>query len=93
MSGIPSNTLVRVPGNWVPLSEIEIGDTVISADGSLTKVLAVYDTGMQPVYRFTFTDGRQCDTSADYVWDLEVRYFCRLRLGFRRICRDLQEER
>lgn len=42
MSGIPSNTLVRVPGNWVPLSEIEIGDTVISADGSLTKVLAVY---------------------------------------------------
>ena len=71
MSGIPSNTLVRVPGNWVPLSEIEIGDTVISADGSLSKVLAVYDTGMQPVYRFTFTDGRQCDTSADYVWDLE----------------------
>lgn len=44
MSGIPSNTLVRVPGNWVPLSEIEIGDTVISADGSLSKVLAVYDT-------------------------------------------------
>jgi hypothetical protein len=66
-------TLVRIPGGWKPIEEIVIGDSVISRDGTTTKVIGVYPQGQLQLYKVTFVDGRSVEVCEEHLWSIHYR--------------------
>lgn len=64
----PISTPVLTPDGWIPIGELNVGDTVIGGDGLPCKVTKVMDQGWLPVYRMTFDDGASVCCSADHHW-------------------------
>jgi hypothetical protein len=50
------------------MSDIRVGDEVISADGSATVVEAVFPQGVKPIYRITLSDGSVTRSTLDHLW-------------------------
>ncbi|MDR1613129.1 MAG: hypothetical protein LBT97_10175, partial [Planctomycetota bacterium] len=70
----PLTARVLTPSGYRLMSEIHVGDEVTAADGSATKVEAVYPQGVQPIYRITLSDGSSARSTADHLWKVrEVR--------------------
>lgn len=59
---------IRVPGGWKEMGEIQVGDYVIAADGSPTRVTGIYPQGITPVYSVKFKDGREVLCSDEHIW-------------------------
>lgn len=60
--------LVKIPGGWKQMGDIELGDDVIAKDGSTTKVTGVFPQGKVQLYRVTFEDDRFVDCCAEHLW-------------------------
>lgn len=69
----PLDSLVKVPGGWKTMGEMSVGDDVVAADGTTTKVLGVFPQGVRPVYEVTFVDGRVVRADADHLWEIHDR--------------------
>lgn len=65
---LADGTPVLTPTGWKPIEQLHAGDPVIAADGTATKVTAVYPQGVRPLYRITFSDGISVDCDAEHLW-------------------------
>lgn len=63
-----NNTLIKIPGGWKKMGDIEVGDYVIARDGSHTMVEGVYPQGKLQLYRITFDDGRSLECCGEHLW-------------------------
>lgn len=55
----------------VPLGDLEVGDTVLAADGTPTRVTGISETWTdRPCYRLTFSDGAVIVADAEHEWDV-----------------------
>lgn len=62
------DSLVKVPGGWKRMGEIQLGDMVTAADGTPSPVIGIYPQGMQDSYKITFEDGRTTECGLDHLW-------------------------
>ncbi|WP_036554298.1 replicative DNA helicase [Nocardiopsis sp. CNT312] len=63
------DTLVPTPQGWTTMGGIEVGDEVLAADGTPTRVVA--DSGVmvdRPCYEITFDDGTKVVADAQHQW-------------------------
>ncbi len=67
----PLDAKLLTPHGWTTMGEIREGDEVITVNGDSAKVTGVYDKGVQPVYRVTFSDGATTRASADHPWEVQ----------------------
>lgn len=64
---VSSDALINCEGKGlVPLSDIEVGDKVLTHKGRYRKVTAVHQQGVLPVLRLHSRSGRQVDAAADH---------------------------
>ena len=63
----PLSARVLTPSGFVAMGDISAGDTVITGDGSHSKVLGVYPQGMKDVFRVVCRDG-ETRATADHLW-------------------------
>jgi hypothetical protein len=68
--GHPLSTRVLTPAGWTAIGALALGSTVIGSDGKPTRVTGVFDRGMMPVYRVSFSDGASVVTDGDHLWQL-----------------------
>ncbi|EBW9734483.1 hypothetical protein DQR70_05765 [Salmonella enterica subsp. enterica serovar Oslo] len=66
---------IRVPGGWIKMRDVKVGDTVTARDGTPTKVLGVYPQGVTRQFRVTFRDGRSVLASPDHLWTVRWRHY------------------
>lgn len=64
----PNDSPVRIPGGWTQLGQLDVGDSVISRDGSTTKVTGVYPQGFKDIFEVTYDDGRRAQFCAEHQW-------------------------
>lgn len=64
----PLDALIKVPGGWKRMGDIQLGDTVTAYDGSPTKVIGVYPQGEKEIFKITFADGRSTECCAEHLW-------------------------
>lgn len=64
----PLDSVIKVPGGWKYMGDMNVGDEVIAADGSVTKVIGVFPQGDRKVYKLTFKDGRVVRADEDHIW-------------------------
>lgn len=65
---LDSETLIRCPGQWIKIKELEAGDQVLTQDGTYTEVTGVYPQGIQDMYTFTFYDKRTIRAGKEHLW-------------------------
>ena len=73
-SMIPTPT----PNGYTRMGDLVVGDYVFSRTGKPTKILGIYDEGIQDVYKVTFSDGRTVLCGPEHLWltktNDDVRY-------------------
>ena len=65
---VRNSTLIKIPGGWKKMGDIEVGDYVIARDGSHTMVEGVYPQGKLQLYRIIFGDGRSLECCGEHLW-------------------------
>ena len=63
---------VKIPGGWKRMGDVELGDVVISPDGTPTNVIGVYPQGEVECCEVVFGDGRSVVASLDHLWTVDV---------------------
>ncbi len=87
----PLTANVLTPSGFVEMGELEVGDDVIGADGTPTRVLGVYPQGTKDVYRVTFRDGSTTECCDDHLWFTTT--FNERKLGLSGAARTLRDIR
>lgn len=64
----PSGSKVRVPNGWINIEDIQIGDTIVTPEGTPAKVINKFFHENKPIYKFTFADGRTVEACEDHLW-------------------------
>lgn len=54
------------------MGDLKVGDEVFSRDGNVTKVLGIFEHGVQNIYKITFQDGRVAYCGADHLWTVKT---------------------
>lgn len=69
---IPVPKSAKFPDGWALNRELEIGDEVYSADGSITRIRTFSDVFEDDVYEFDLSDGRTVRSSAKHLWKVST---------------------
>ncbi|GAC1490952.1 MAG: hypothetical protein NVS1B2_01580 [Vulcanimicrobiaceae bacterium] len=64
----PLHTRILTPFGWKCMRDIAVGDAVVSARGTSSRVTGVYPQGLKAIFRVTFSDGTTADCCDDHLW-------------------------
>jgi superfamily II DNA or RNA helicase len=64
----PHSTLIQTPHGLMKFGDLKIGDYVFGSDGKPTEVVGIYEQGVVPVYRITFSDHSSVPAGAEHLW-------------------------
>jgi hypothetical protein len=67
-SRVPVPVSEKFPTGWATIGELEIGDELFAADGSVTSVVGMSLIENKPVYEVVFDDGQSVECSLDHLW-------------------------
>ena len=76
----PLSEPVLTPFGFRAMGDITVGSYVCNPDGGVSRVIAEYPQGVQPVYKIKFIDGAETRATPDHLW--LVSKTCR-RSGFK----------
>ncbi|WP_448073968.1 replicative DNA helicase [Georgenia yuyongxinii] len=63
------DTTLPTPTGWTTMGEVQVGDELIAADGTATKVVAATEVMVdRPCYELTFDDGTTIVADAQHEW-------------------------
>ena len=68
MKAQPLDSHVLTVNGWKRMGDIQIGDLVITMDGTPAPVTGIYPQGVKPIYRMTFKDGAEVECCDDHLW-------------------------
>ncbi|MFE2426334.1 replicative DNA helicase [Streptomyces sp. NPDC059373] len=68
------DTVLPTPAGWTTMGEVNVGDLLLAADGTPTRVVAATDVMVgRPCYEVTFDDGTAVVADADHQWLTDTR--------------------
>jgi superfamily II DNA or RNA helicase len=66
--GSTLGTEVPTPSGLRLWGDLQVGDLVFGSNGEPTEVTAIFDRGVLPVYRVTFSDGASVEVDGEHLW-------------------------
>lgn len=74
----PLYAKVLTPTGWTTMGNLKVGDSICGTNGSIQKVLGIFDKGTKTIFKFKFADGRKetrtVECSEDHLWTVETNY-------------------
>lgn len=64
----PLSSPILTPNGWTTMGQIEIGHSVISADGKPTLVTGTFPQGEIDIWEISFSDGTKTECCSDHLW-------------------------
>jgi len=64
------DSMVMTINGPIPMSDIRVGDTIISPTEETTKVIGVYPQGKKACFRVYFRDGEYVDCCGEHLWEV-----------------------
>lgn len=64
----PKATIIETPYGKRRFGDLREGDFVFAGDGSRTRVVAIYDRGMLPIFRVAFDDDSSTLACGEHLW-------------------------
>lgn len=71
----PLNSLIKIPGGWSTMGQMQVGTKVIAKDGTTCNVIGVHPQGLTPCFKITFADGRTAVCSYNHLWKVYETQF------------------
>jgi len=68
--GLLRSAKIYTPDGYTRNGDLKIGDEVLNCYGGVSKVTGIYDRGIQPCYKFTFTDDTYVVCDQDHLWNV-----------------------
>lgn len=65
---LPIDALVKIPGGWKRIGDMQLGDVITAKDGTPTTVTGVFPQGTKEIFKITFEDGRTAECCEDHLW-------------------------
>ena len=69
----PLTSHVATPTGWKLMRDIQVGDEVLTPNGTVTTVTGVYPKGVRPVYDVELCDGSHAEACNEHLWNI-MRY-------------------
>lgn len=66
--GLPVDAVIDTPNGRRRFGDLKVGDEVFGRDGMPTKIIAVHERGVLPVYRVSFSDRSSTVVDGDHLW-------------------------
>lgn len=63
---------ILTPLGWEKFGNIKVGDDIIGSDGKVYQITAVYDRGLLPTFKVTFTDETVVTTDFEHLWQVNT---------------------
>lgn len=67
------NTNLLTPTGWRRLGDLEIGDQVVGSNGRPTTITDIYERGVLPLLRVTFSDGSSVRCDPEHLWRVQTK--------------------
>ena len=64
----PYSNVIPTPDGFRKFGDLKIGDHVFSRSGTPTKILDIYEQGVQDIYEIKFEDGRIAYCTKEHLW-------------------------
>lgn len=64
----PLHAKVLTPTGFIKMGEVKKGMSICGTNGTIQKVVEVYEKGEKGIYKVKFTDGREVECSEDHLW-------------------------
>ncbi|HEV3088671.1 MAG TPA: SNF2-related protein, partial [Candidatus Elarobacter sp.] len=64
----PVSVRVLTPDGWQRFGDLKVGDSVMNAEGGISRVTGIYPQGDLPAFRVIFSDGSSTVCSDDHLW-------------------------
>jgi phosphate starvation-inducible PhoH-like protein len=64
----PLDSILYTPEGFKTMGEIQIGDLVITQDGSPTEVVGVFPQGKKEIFEIKFSDGSKTQCCKEHLW-------------------------
>ena len=64
----PLHARVLTPTGFRPIGELRPGDTITTAEGTVTRIASIHPQGKKNIFRVHFADGRTCECCEDHLW-------------------------
>lgn len=71
--GFPKKNIIPTPTGDKRFGDLKVGDFIFGSNGKPTKVIGIYDRGVEPLYRVTFSDGAFFECDGDHLWSIDYR--------------------
>lgn len=71
---VPVPVSAKYPSGWATIGDLEVGDEVFAADGSITTVDYLSPVVERTTYRITFSDGQVVEADAEHLWSVSDEY-------------------
>ena len=65
-------SIIHTPKGEKILNDIQVGDEICNADGSISKVTDIYSQGIQKLYKLTFIDGATTLATQEHLWKAHI---------------------
>ena len=74
----PLTSRIATPTGWKLMRDIQVGDEVLTPNGTVTTVTGVYPKGVRPVYDVELRDGSHTEACNEHLWNI-IRYKTSIR--------------
>ena len=64
----PYSNVIPTPDGFRKFGDLKVGDYVFSRSGTPTKILDIYEQGVQDIYEIKFEDGRIAYCTKEHLW-------------------------
>lgn len=71
----PLYSKILTPKGWTTMGDVQVGDTILAANGTETRITHIFPQGKKKTYRIYFNDGRYTDACEDHLWKIYSHSF------------------
>lgn len=69
----PLYSRILTPSGWVAMGSVKKGDEVITPNGGVERILAVFPQGYRPIFKLTTETGRITHCDRDHLWKIYIK--------------------
>ena len=72
--GLLPNATVYTPDGPTQIKDLKLDNQVCNPSGSISKVVGIFERGLQQTYKITFSDDTECICDGDHIWKVAKNY-------------------
>ena len=70
--GLLLDEVIPTPTGYIKVKDLKVNDYLWGKNGKPTKILKIFDRGLQDIYKISFDDGSSVTCDGDHLWQIDT---------------------